>query len=439
LETIVAALLGGSVEVLASSSLHSRRQVRRSLVTLFLTSGSVEDENWADHPGWASMLQLLPPSLLQRVQNKVVRAAASLGLEAQALPSAAGASSSSSAPLILTAPPPPPIDLLDAFDIPEDIETAAADANRQLLDYSDALVGAVRRAWVFNPAAADHMDVRLLPAVLPVGGGVFPWDLEEKSVIGHIFRHVGEQLPHWVYGRNWEHVQQHLDAGNPLGVPGTVPSLESCVAATRAWLQARPALWSKLEAGVLAGPPMVSNFSESGAMFGWRIRGGIETDRRDDWQIAFHGSALYCLQSILINGFQVGWSGVNIRGTQRFGVYIHARERVHLCNHYLLHSALDRSGWFVGPLIQVRFPEVDPQGRLTKARRATKSTMQWITYPDVICPTHLWFHAFHASELWHEPSFGGHYVEGIFQPPWELDPSMEWSALLERSRTNAMP
>jgi hypothetical protein len=69
---------------------------------------------------------------------------------------------------------------------------------------------------------------------------------------------------------------------------------------------------------------------------------------------------------------------------------------------------------------------------------AIQNTLHWNTYPDVICPTHMWFHACRASELWHEPSFSDHFVEGIFQPAEELDASIEWSALLERSRANAM-
>ena len=97
----------------------------------------------------------------------------------------------------------------------------------------------------------------------------------------------------------------------------------------------------------------------------------------------------------------------------------------------MLHTALDESGWYFAPN-----PDPDTKGRNCLVKR-TGGQHQQITWPDVLDIKALWIHALHISMFRTLPAAYGHYVEGMFQPEWEIDPAMAFQEAVEHSRAMA--
>ena len=86
------------------------------------------------------------------------------------------------------------------------------------------------------------------------------------------------------------------------------------------------------------------------------------------------------------------------------GVHNHSLERVHLCQHYMLYSAVDRSGYYFAPLLELHYADPDLQGRPNRVRRAKKSQLQFLTYDDACAVRGVWFHMVAAVEFRHLPA-----------------------------------
>jgi hypothetical protein len=126
--------------------------------------------------------------------------------------------------------------------------------------------------------------------------------------------------------------------------------------------------------------------------------------------------------------------GVNVRGRTRYGVYHHLLERAHLCSTYMMYSALDRgnSGFLYAPLVQLRYPQHDPQTRMHVVRRSGAN--QRLTYPDQCRVTHVWLHVTHVLEFCEGDRQLMIMAEPCFARHLELHPHDTWDEIMRRSQ-----
>ena len=123
---------------------------------------------------------------------------------------------------------------------------------------------------------------------------------------------------------------------------------------------------------------------------------------------------------------------VNIQGGKSVsGIFHMALPRVHLCQGYMLYSALNGDGWLYSHLIQLKTPSVDPENRCITLKRGAP---QWICYRDTCEIQCVWIHMVHVSEFVQ----GGCkeeclWAEGMFPQSLELDPFETREAINARS------
>ena len=142
---------------------------------------------------------------------------------------------------------------------------------------------------------------------------------------------------------------------------------------------------------------------------------------------------MHMLHRIVATGMENSFTGVFVRGHQRFGVYDHLLERAHLCSNYMMYSALDqKSGFMYAPLVQLRYPREDPHGRLHVVRRS--SANQNLSYADVCEVTHVWLHVTHVLEFYAGERNLMFMAEPRFARHLELDPDDSWQDIMQRSQ-----
>ena len=123
---------------------------------------------------------------------------------------------------------------------------------------------------------------------------------------------------------------------------------------------------------------------------------------------------------------------------EKRGIYNHIPECVRLCNNYMLHCAVDDSGRFFGPMFEIRYPHPDPQGRPTVVRRSKKGQTQNAAYPDAHVVVGLYFHGVRWTHFSTKVAKNdGHYVAGLFQREWEIDPALTFEESVAHSRPTA--
>ena len=445
LETLLDHIIGSEAHELKTLKITSRRMLRRSLIDLFIREADVSEA--VLHHRWdiAWFLRFSPRGLIENVQKHVAAVAAKLKYD----PSSMASRSSPILPVgedVALPPPPPGLELLNEVASSMDMGSFADDA--EFAAESDADVSAPAAliadtspspsSWWLEVVAGCQAPRRMLPPELVFQQhGRFPWDTVTDKIAAHLYRQGGAQVPRWLGGQNLVAMKQHIDAGSPYVEMLAAGSLARAVGTLRSWLMHRTSLWESLVGSVrLLDPLIVKNFGPSGVLFAWDCRASGNVPRTYE-QRGFHGTSLYTLSSVAQNGLGAGWNFLEPKGTPLKGIYNHAPERVNLCNHYMLHTAVDNSGWFFGPMLEIRYCAPDPEGRPTTARRSGKTSHQNIAYPGAHVVVALCFHAVHWAHFKTMDKSHGHYVEGLFQREWEIDPAASFEESVACSRPNA--
>ena len=140
---------------------------------------------------------------------------------------------------------------------------------------------------------------------------------------------------------------------------------------------------------------------------------------------------------VCARGLEVGWSVNTDSGRELRGIWSLAPERARLLTSYTLYSMLDDSGYLYGPMLELRSPWHDPEGRQIVLRRGGSSNRnQWLSYPNTTTLVRLWINIIHISELATMPASSGLslYAEPACQRELEIHPDSGWADLLTRSR-----
>ena len=161
----------------------------------------------------------------------------------------------------------------------------------------------------------------------------------------------------------------------------------------------------------------------------------VEPEHGDSMlQHGFHGTTLSVLYRIFLRGMENGMAVITSGSREYRGVYNHSLERVHLCQHYMLYSAVDRTGYYFAPLLELHYADPDLQGRPNRVRRAKKSQLQFLTYDDACAVRGVWFHMVAAVEFCHLPANCWACFEPRLLPELELDPAEDRGAIMARSQ-----
>ena len=398
------------------------------MIDFLLQNVNVEDESFADHQGVTWCLQSFPIGLLQDIQELVHE-------HGRPPPITSAPSSSSSSVTMLPLQPPLGLPLLD--DDEDDIELTLG--QQDLPDYEVALVSAWQRSWVITPAALVSAWQRswLPPSCMPRPNGVFPWNVTLDKPQAHRSRTIGPCLPHWVQGQAWLVLQKFASIGAPMGHLGCRPSEQTVVNEVVEWMAQRPLIHTRLRSGILSADVDLMNRFGSGIVFGWQVEVVMPPvdSAREELVIGYHGTSLHVLPRALHRGMHPGWNQLSESGVSMQAIYCHAAERIYLCQNYALHSSLSDSGWYVAPILRLRFRRPDRYNRKTISRRGKKGQgTQWLCYPDCCIIDVVWFHAVHISEMWILPKENGFFLEGWYDSQYEPDPHLAWDDLLALSR-----
>ena len=241
-------------------------------------------------------------------------------------------------------------------------------------------------------------------------------------------------MPRWIGGQSTYAMREHMSAGSPHASALQAGSLARAVGMLRSWMRSRPILEQSLRGSVRFVDAEVGlQFAPTGMMFGWDLATASSCPASYN-QRGFHGCALYTLQSILSNGLGSGWSPVMNRGVSTRGIYHHLPEQVHLCNNHMLHTALDFSGWFFGPVLELRYPVPDPGGRANQVRRFRRDLTLNVAHADCCVVVGLFFHVVHWTHFRDMAKGRGHFTEGLFQREWEIDPALSFHESVEHSQ-----
>ena len=152
-------------------------------------------------------------------------------------------------------------------------------------------------------------------------------------------------------------------------------------------------------------------------------------------QEGYHGTSMHALERVLAQAMETGWSGGVRRSVLRLGVYYHVAARAHLCHNYMLHWALDDTGFLISAMIHMSAPMTDPQGRMVSIM--TSGQPQSLTYADVAHVHGIWFHIVHVLALWHGASSDWLWAEPRYAQHLEVDPLLERADLESSARARA--
>lgn len=440
LETLLDHIVGTDGPELLAYNIHSRRGLRRSLIELFILEADVHEAVLHERWDIAWFLRFAPRGLIQYVQLHVVSVAAKL----QYHPGSAASSSSSPArAATVVFGPPPGLECVDAVASSlsaqgetedDDLAEVIEEAPIAPVEPAGAHMSSEASWWMEVVAASEAPRCVLPAALIFQPGGRFPWHEHADQIAAHIYRQTGEQGPRWLGGQNTVAMRQHIHAGSPHVDAMAAGSLARACGMLRSWMLHRPSI-----AAALRGPPHLldadlgQQFGSTGLVFGWDLVGAENIPTTFN-QRGFHATSLYTLQSCLSTGLCPGWSFLTVDGVAKQGIYNHIPERVHLCNNYMLHTAVDSSGWFFGPMFEIRYPIPDPHGRATTVRRSKRAAHQNLAYPDTHVVVALYFHCVHWAHFSTMAKDHGHYVEGVFQREWEIDPAASFEESVARSR-----
>ena len=440
LETLLDHIVGTDGPELLAYSIVSRRTLRRALIELFILEADVHEAALHDRWDIAWFLRFAPRGLIQNVQLHVVRVAAKLQFHPS---SAASSSSAPHSAVIVDLGPPPGLECVDAVASSigvqsdtqdDDLADIIVDMPAAPAEVSGTPVSSDTSWWMEVLAACEAPRYVLPDALVFRPRGCFPCHEHSDQIAARIYRQTGEQGPRWLGGQNAIAMRQHISAGSPHVDTLAAGSLAKACGMLRSWMLHRPSIGERLR-----GPPhlldadLTKQFGPTGLVFGWDLVEAANIPPAFN-QRGFHATSLYTLQSCISSGLCPGWSFLTVDGVAKQGIYNHIPERVHLCNNYMLHTAVDSSGWFFGPMFEIRYPIPDPHGRATTVRRNKRAAHQNLAYPDTHVVVTLYFHCVHWAHFSTMAKDHGHFVEGLFQSEWEIDPAASFEESVARSR-----
>ena len=124
-------------------------------------------------------------------------------------------------------------------------------------------------------------------------------------------------------------------------------------------------------------------------------------------------------------------------GRELRGVWSLAPERFHLLSSYILYSALDNSGYVYGPLLELKSPFSDPEGRkvVLKRRSGRSNRDQWLSYVETTVMTRVFVHVVHISEVVQSSGEAEFvmYAESAYVNALETHPEASWQELARLS------
>ena len=430
LDNILRTIRSNYMPWLTTHGFASWRALKIELIRFFRQVEDLAAEDFTQHDGLTWCLWSFPLTLLEEVHEATNLLADAVGYRA---PQGAGASSSSSTvPLPLVTIPEHTLDIVEDED-PDATPHAVA-----MPAYDAAQVGQWQRTFQVLPGPLATPGPGLPTHLRPVASGHLVWNTAKDTPKAHRLRGSGATPPLWVAGQAWSVLENMCGHGYPMGSAARIPRPDSLVDLVERWMQARPSIWSKVIGPRLADEDGLQPRFGAGVVFGYRLLADLPLPRADEWvETAYHGTAMQTLQNAMAQGLQQGWDYITTGGAEHRGIYCHSIDRVALCMHYLLHSALIDDGWCVGPLLRLRFIRPDRNGRKSVIRRSSASTHQWICYQDTCQIDRIWFHAVHMSEFWNMQKASGFFVEGRFNSALEPPADIAWADLLTRSRAAA--
>ena len=440
LEALLDHIVGSDPQELRLCGTTGRRAVRRSLIEVFVQEDDVHEAALHERWGIVWFLRYASRGLIEHVQRDVVAVATKLKYEP--LSTATSSSSAAAAPPP-GLPAPPGLATLDEVasrmelgsDTDEDIlpEGSASDDVVPPPPAAAAVPSAL--SWWLEAVARSQAPRCVLPAELRFQPhGHFPWREASNQITAHIYRQSGAQVPRWLAGQSSAAMKQHIEAGSPFVNAMAAGSLARAAGMLHSWFQHRRGIADLLRGPMrLLGSGIVEQFSSTELLFGWGLAGATSCPAHFN-QRGFHGTLLCTLQGCMQNGLATGWSFKSGGGLALKGIYHHLPQRVHLCSHYMIHTAVDNSGWYFAPMLEIRYPSPDPHGRPATVKGGRSKTNQNIAYPDSHAVVALVFHAVHSAHFLVTEKYHGHYIEGLFQQQWEIDPALSFEESVARSR-----
>ena len=390
------------------------------------------------------LLDALPVHMQARLLWEVSRRERQPAGAAHAATSSSQASSSSSRP-----PPPPPSQPAPAsapappclqhepetlpfaeqdvvwIDPPPVMVESATFANMDgaLADSAWSAWASVTLNWPWRGRVSS--DLRFRP------GGRFLWNTPSDKPAPQIRRTIGTCPVLCVQCGKQDALWEFLQTGAPTGPLANDINLQAVVDTFMQWLAARPRMAARIHSIELAKRP------NQGWVLGRWLRFNL-MDRADRWngerRTGWHATSMYSLHRAVVSGMENGMARLTTQsGAQIFeGVFCHATERMHLCQHYALYTPLDASGFYFAPLLELTFPASDPRRYVVP--RTKKSQTQWLTYEDIVAIRCVWINIFHIAEVTQHSRDNWVHVEGKFFPELELDPDDSRDVIARRSR-----
>ena len=159
---------------------------------------------------------------------------------------------------------------------------------------------------------------------------------------------------------------------------------------------------------------------------------------------SYHGTASASLGRIIHQGICTGFASNSDAGQTLQGIWSLAPERSSLLTSYMLYSGIDRSGFLFSPVVELRSPSIDPNGRRVVMKRSSRTSSgtrnrdQWLSYDDTTTQVCVWIHALHVSEVAaSDTRVFSILAEGRMPADLELHPTAAWERIVSNSEAAA--
>jgi hypothetical protein len=292
--------------------------------------------------------------------------------------------------------PPPGLELMRVGPPPPDYVCGSQETGEneyyQWMNHPNACHRVLRQSPPpFSMEDFKEITAGELPVLAPPPtGGKFGWNNKSSKPAPHIrsLNEIEEQgtltagVP--------KSVLRWCRVGGRLGVPD-----ESIAATTlyslKVWIKSRPHLFAKVRDATAGIAPPGLDWGGAGWWLTLHLTGN--DDRKHSAILpalaplglyerrSFHATSLYCLNRIVHRGLQEGMAR-NSNGKKMIGgIFSHATQRAHLTLGYCHFVPLDGTGNLVGPIVEIRSPQQDPQARPAVLRRSGGND-QWLSYNE---------------------------------------------------------
>ena len=232
------------------------------------------------------------------------------------------------------------------------------------------------------------------------GRGRFLWDTAANAPAPHIRRWTGQNPVIALYSGRPRSARDWSESGGSFGRLGASP--DTAVEALVDWASSRRGIVDNVASVELRRP--LGSSDARGFYVCFNLAASVDADANfptDVYRTSFHGSSMYVLHRVLSRGLETSWAVNSDAGRELRGVWSLAPERFHLLSSYILYSALDNSGYVYGPLLELKSPYSDPEGRkvMLKRRSGRSNRDQRLSYVETTVMTRVFVHVIHTSEV----------------------------------------